>query len=91
MLNLNPENWEFHDPPPSEAILWRYMDFTKFVSLLEKSALFFARADKLDDPFEGFIPTNNTADLEEEEKSIYGLQAPIRRSDLAAVPDQFFS
>ena len=29
------------------------MDFTKFVSLLDKSALFFSRADKLGDPFEG--------------------------------------
>ncbi len=41
------------NPPPSDAILWRYMDFTKFISLLEKQALFFARADKLGDPFEG--------------------------------------
>ena len=39
--------------PPSSAVLWRYMDFTKFVSLLHKSALFFGRADKLGDPFEG--------------------------------------
>ena len=32
----------------SDAMLWRYMDFTKFVSLLDTaSALFFARADKL--------------------------------------------
>jgi hypothetical protein len=30
-----------------------YMDFTKFVSLLEQSELFFARADKLGDIFEG--------------------------------------
>ena len=44
-------------PPPPDAVLWRYMDFTKFVSLLEKQALFFARADKLkDDPFEGAWP-----------------------------------
>ena len=43
-------------PPPPDAVLWRYMDFTKFVSLLEKQALFFARADKLeDDPFEGYL------------------------------------
>ena len=35
------------------------MDFTKFVSLLEKRALFFARADQLGDPFEGAIPINN--------------------------------
>src|SRR5688572_6426488 len=29
------------------------MSFPKFMSLLEKSALFFARPDKLGDPFEG--------------------------------------
>jgi len=29
------------------------MDFIKFVDLLDKSALFFTRADKLGDPFEG--------------------------------------
>jgi hypothetical protein len=29
------------------------LDFTKFVSLLDKHALFFARSDKLADPFEG--------------------------------------
>ena len=43
------------DPPPDDAVLWRYMDFTKFVSLLEKSALFFCRPDQLGDPFEGSI------------------------------------
>ena len=41
------------NPPPAGAVLWRYMDFTKFVSILDKRALFFARADKLGDPFEG--------------------------------------
>ena len=35
------------NPPSDNATLWRYMDFTKFVSLLDKSALFFVRADKL--------------------------------------------
>ena len=48
-------------PPPNNAVLWRYMDFTKFVSLLEKSAPFFARADKLEDPFEGYWPDLNRA------------------------------
>ena len=41
------------NPPPSEATLWRYMDFTKFVSLLDNSSLFFCSADRLGDPFEG--------------------------------------
>ena len=43
------------------SLLWRYMDFAKFVSLLEKRALFFARADKLGDPFEGSFPKKNIA------------------------------
>ena len=50
---------EAFTPPPPDAILWRYMDFTKFVSLLEKQALFFARADKLEDPFEGAWPNSS--------------------------------
>ena len=40
--------------PPPNAILWRYMDFMKYVSLLDRKALFFGRVDKLGDPFEGF-------------------------------------
>ncbi len=48
-----------HNPPPADATLWRYMDFPKFVSILENCALFFPRADKLDDPFEGAFPKKN--------------------------------
>ncbi len=48
-------------PPEDAAILWRYMDFTKFVSLLETQSLFFARADKLGDPFEGAFSKVNVA------------------------------
>ena len=59
MPDLNTNTRKFYSPPPADAILWRYMDFTKFVSLLEKRALFFARADKLGDPFEGAMPINN--------------------------------
>lgn len=35
------------------ASLWRYMDFTNFVSLLETEMLFFCRSDRFADPFEG--------------------------------------
>lgn len=50
----------FESPPP-EAEVWRYMDFTKFVSLLDRGALFFARADRLGDPFEGSYSAVNAA------------------------------
>ncbi len=45
--------------PPKDAQIWRYTDFTKFVSILDKKALFFARADTLGDPFEGSFPRIN--------------------------------
>ena len=44
---------EFEEPQDEEIKIWRYLDFTKFVSYLNKKALFFTRADKLDDRFEG--------------------------------------
>jgi hypothetical protein len=46
-------------PLNEEVKIWRYMDFTKFTCLLDKSALFFSRADKLGDPFEGSYPKYN--------------------------------
>ena len=43
--------------PEDEATLWRYMSLEKFVNMLETKSLFFTRADKFEDPFEGFIPS----------------------------------
>ena len=46
--------------PDNEAVkVWRYMDFTKLVSLIDSRRLFFARADKFNDPFEGSWPKVN--------------------------------
>jgi len=39
--------------PPSKTVLWRYMDFAKFIETLENHTLWFARLDQLDDPLEG--------------------------------------
>ena len=65
MYEHHPDFW----PPPDDASLWRYMDFTKFVSLLERRALFFCRPDLLGDPFEGSIspvtPPSAPSDLKE--------------------------
>lgn len=43
----------FESPTDPNIKIWRFMDFTKFVALLETRKLFFTRADKFDDPFEG--------------------------------------
>jgi hypothetical protein len=44
-------------PSNESSKIWRYMDFTKFLSLLETQSLFFTRADKFEDPFEGILST----------------------------------
>ena len=41
---------------PDSKKIWRYMDFTKFVNLLHTESLFFCRADRLDDKWEGIFP-----------------------------------
>ena len=57
-------------PPPRAALLWKYVDFTKFVSLLEREALFFSTTEKFSDPFEGHYPLRNLKGLPEESAGI---------------------
>jgi hypothetical protein len=52
---------EFTQPSNEQVKVWRYMDFTKFVSLLDSQQLYFTRVDKFDDPFEGSLPKINVA------------------------------
>jgi hypothetical protein len=48
---------ESYAEPPADTRIWRYMDFVKFVAMLERGGLYFSRADLLGDPFEGtFTP-----------------------------------
>jgi len=55
------EHPEFRPPPDPAATIWRYMDLAKFLSVLDKSALYFARLDQLSnvDPFEGYYTSMN--------------------------------
>jgi hypothetical protein len=49
----------FHAPENRNSKIWRYMNLYKFKSLLESSALRFARADTFDDVFEGSMSKVN--------------------------------
>lgn len=40
-----------------KAILWRYMDIAKFISMLEQKAIWLARADTFGDKHEGRFPS----------------------------------
>lgn len=46
----------FDGPDDPNAVIWRYIDFAKLVSLLDSQSLHLARADELDDDFEGSVP-----------------------------------
>ncbi len=43
----------FTPPDNVDVKLWRYMDLTRFVSMLEEKGVLFTRADLFDDKFEG--------------------------------------
>jgi hypothetical protein len=44
------------EAPPDDEKIWRYLDFTKFASMLDTRSLFFCRLGKLDDKYEGAYP-----------------------------------
>lgn len=50
------EHPTFDKPEDVGTTIWRYLTTAKFVSLLSSGSLFFCRADKLGDPFEGSTP-----------------------------------
>src|SRR5450631_1939536 len=57
---------ESFPPPPNRQIsVWRYMNLSKLVWMLQKKALFFSRSDLMGDPYEGYYPRNITANQDE--------------------------
>lgn len=56
---LNAHVFSTFHPPKDNLKLWRYMDFTKFVAMLENNGLFFTRATQMDDAFEGGYSRGN--------------------------------
>lgn len=45
----------WQDELDDDSTLWRYINFTQFVSVLERNAVWFSRADNFQDPFEGSL------------------------------------
>jgi len=76
--------WPFGKIAGSE-ILWRYMDFWKFESVLTKSALFFTRQDlftrdpTIGDVFEGVFSKGNAAGWSDSDQAFYDAY-PVEQS-----------
>jgi hypothetical protein len=48
--------------PDKDYNIVKYLDLTKYISLLQRQALFFCRLDKLEDQYEGTTPKTNYED-----------------------------
>lgn len=46
---------ELFSQPSDDLTLWRYMDLSKLLALLETKSLYFPRADTFEDPYEGTL------------------------------------
>src|SRR5262245_61926723 len=55
----------FSQPSDNSISVWRYMDLSKFIWMIQRNALYFRRSDLMGDPFEGHY-TKAIADQEEE-------------------------
>ena len=63
----------FRPPPDMDGKIWQYMELAEFVSMLHRKALFFIKANKLRDPYEGLVPqfsSNMTRGSEQEEEEV---------------------
>jgi hypothetical protein len=52
-----PDSPIFEPPDDVNVPIWRYMEFAKFVAMLEYSGVFFSRINRLGDPYEGALST----------------------------------
>ena len=76
-------NSPFAKVPPRNAILWRYLDFAKYISLLDTGSIFFPRADKLNDPFEGSLPRSFASN----EPRFFDTKVPLQVEEKAQFSD----
>lgn len=51
-----------------EQVLWKYLDFTKFLDMINFNRLCFTRLDTFEDNFEGMVPNFALKNLSEKEK-----------------------
>ena len=80
----------FKPPTNPKVTIWRYLSFTKFVSLLDARSLYFARADQMEDPLEGrwSSPTAQAVQEYAAELSKSPSRSEQERENIATLPGQ---
>ncbi len=68
--------FELHDDlttPPDDTVLWRYMEFAKFIRMIEAKELWFPSADQLNDPLEFLLTDAEMASIQQMYQGAAGL------------------
>jgi len=86
-----PEQHRAFRLPPGKTTIWRYLTLPKLLDLLDSRKLFFCRASKFDDPFEGAVPKRTeeylrsweSARVSEEVRSKHRAERKRMRSSMA--------
>ena len=55
------EDWNPRQPA-SDSRVWRYLNFTQLMSILERKSIWFSNISNFNDPYEGTIPRKNIED-----------------------------
>lgn len=59
-MAANTKALKWNQPEDADIPVWRYMDLSKFISMMAKESLHFSRPDVFHDPFEGMLSKNHT-------------------------------
>ncbi len=87
---MHKEHPVFKKPADENAKIWRYMDFTQFVSLIDRQALFFTRTNCLDDKFEGTLSKHVFDPLVEEQATEEQRQQLQKVREQSSIGAKFF-
>jgi hypothetical protein len=79
------ENKTFNPPADENTKVWRYMDFTRFISLLNSGSLYLTRCDQFDDHFEGAASQQDVKARLEDYKNEFSGKDSFTLEQLSAV------
>lgn len=68
-------------PPKTDILLWRYMDVPTFISLIVDESLPFIRSDLFEDKFEGKLPKQVAAIIDQRIREIHDGRGPLKFSE----------
>jgi hypothetical protein len=71
------------DTPEDDTILWRYLDLSHFLNLLNRQTFYFANRREFDDSWEGAIPATTTEAAKRVDRYLSGLFTELRGFDVS--------